>query len=98
MPLGNSKSTKCQSSNLLGLPQRSIEGFKFPEYVYKCIFFVVVNRSHTDYFSQENLFYFLFKQKLSYLQSGSSRIQGEIATKMVNLTSTNYIPDMPLNF
>lgn len=45
-----SQSTKCQSPNLLGLAQKSIEGFKFPEYVYKCIFFVVENRSYADYF------------------------------------------------
>lgn len=49
-----SQSTKCQSSNLLGLAQKSIEGFKFPEYVYKCIFFVVEYRNYTDYFSPEN--------------------------------------------
>lgn len=47
------QSTKCQSSNLLGLAQKSIEGFKFPEYVYKCNFFVVENKSYTDYFSPE---------------------------------------------
>lgn len=55
MPLENSKVQKCQSSNLLGLAQKSIEGFKFPEYVYKCIFFVVENRNYTDYFLPRKL-------------------------------------------
>lgn len=51
---GNSKVQNRQSSNLLGLPQRSTGGFKFLEDVYKCNFFVVKNRSATDYFSPEN--------------------------------------------
>jgi hypothetical protein len=51
---GNNKVQNRQSSNLLGLAQRSIGGFRFLEYVYKCNFFVVAKRSYTDYFSPEN--------------------------------------------
>lgn len=50
------QSTVCQSSNLCGLAQKIIEGFKFLEYVDKCNFIVVKNRSYTDDFPLENPF------------------------------------------
>lgn len=60
-------------------------------------FFVVANRSHTDYFPKKVIL--LFKQKLKLSTKWLFKNTGRICHKNGKFNINKfYIPDMPLNF